>query len=108
MAGLIPLATAKTHLRITDDLHDADVQLKLDQAEAVILDYLKLKQTGEPRPDWPWMPTTLPKPVEAAMLIMLTFLYEARGDEPEAKAKSEDVWKTVDDLVIRFRDPAIA
>ena len=107
MAGLIPLVTAKQQLRITDDLHDADVQLKLDQAEARILGYMKAQQTGEARPDWPWTAASLPKEVEAAMLL-LTFLYEARGDEPETKAKSEDVWTAIEGMTSHLRDPAIA
>ena len=105
---LLSLATAKLHLRMTDDRHDADVQLKLDQAEATILGYMKPKQTGEDRPDWPWTAGTLPKEVEAAILLLLTFLYEARGDEPETKATAEDVWKAIDSLTCRLRDPAIA
>src|SRR4051812_6869347 len=43
-ATLVTLAQAKTHLRITDTDHDTEVQLKLDQAEAIILDYLKNPQ----------------------------------------------------------------
>lgn len=41
MAALVTLPQAKTHLRITVSTDDADVQLKLDQAEAIILRYLK-------------------------------------------------------------------
>jgi hypothetical protein len=41
MAALVDLEDAKRHLRITDDTQDADVALKIDQASAIILDYLK-------------------------------------------------------------------
>jgi hypothetical protein len=108
MAGLIDLAVAKTHLRITDSAHDADVQLKLDQAEAAVLDYLKPARTGEARTDWPWDTTTLPPPVQAAMLVLLRYLYDAeRGDEPSATNPST-VWLVINNLVIRYRDQAIA
>lgn len=41
--ALVSLLQAKTHLRIEDDDHNADVALKLDQASAIILDYLKAR-----------------------------------------------------------------
>ena len=108
MAGLITLAIAKTHLRITDTDHDADVQLKLDQAEAAVLDYLKPARTGEARTDWPWTTATLPAPVQAAMLVLLRYLYDAeRGDEASAE-KPSTVWEVISNLVIRYRDQAIA
>jgi hypothetical protein len=108
MPGLIDLTVAKTHLRITDALHDADVQLKTDQAEAAILDYLKPARTGEVRPDWPWTTATLPPPVQAAMLVLLRYLYDAeRGDEPSATDPAT-VWAVINNLVIRYRDQAIA
>src|SRR4029453_13768835 len=108
MAGLIDLTVAKTHLRITDALHDADVQLKLDQAEAAIPDHLKPARKGEVRTDWPWTTATLPPPVQAAMLVLLRYLYDAeRGDEPSAE-DPEHVWSVISGLVIRYRDQAIA
>jgi hypothetical protein len=112
MAGLIPLATAKIQLRITDSYHDAEIQLKADHAEAIVLDYLKPLRTGEARPDWPYTAATLPPPVLEAMLVMLTHLYEHRGDDmaPSVSGATPDadVWAAVERLVIRFRDPALA
>jgi len=108
MAGLITLAVAKGHLRITDTDHDVDVQLKLDQSEAAILDYLKPARTGEVRTDWPWTTATLPPPVQAAILVLLRYLYDAeRGDEPSA-TDPDTVWRVIGGLVIRYRDQAIA
>src|SRR5678816_310514 len=37
----ITLEDAKSHLRVTDDNSNADIQRKLTQAEAIIVDYLK-------------------------------------------------------------------
>ena len=108
MAGLISLDVAKLQLRITDTDHDADIRLKLDQAEAIVLDYLKPARTGEARTDWPWTAATLPAPVQAAMLVILRYLYDAeRGDEPSAE-DPDTVWRVVTHLVIRYRDQALA
>jgi hypothetical protein len=39
--GLVTMEQAKVHLNVFNDDHDADVQLKLEHASAIILDYLK-------------------------------------------------------------------
>lgn len=102
-AVLVTLVTAKEHLRITlppGDPVEADVQLKLDQAEAIILDYIA------ERVDPLWVsPETAPKPVTAAILLMLARLYEHRGDLEEADA---DLWLAIERLLMRLRDSAIA
>jgi len=102
-AQLVTLATAKEHLRITLPLGDpveADIQLKLDQAEAIILDYIA------ERVDPLWVsPETAPKPVTAAILLMLARLYEHRGDLEEADA---DLWLAIERILMRMRDSAIA
>ena len=101
-AALVTLKQAKDHLYITwpdGDSRDADVQLKLDQAEAVILKYLKTPAAA-------WVsPETVPGPVSAAILLMLTRLYEHRGDLQDADA---DLWAAIDRLLKQFRDPALA
>ena len=104
-AVLVTLATAKGHLRITTppgDPGDADIQLKLDQAEAIILNYLK----GANGAAVGWVsPATAPPPVTAGILLMLTRLYEQRGDDEE---KDETLWAAIDRLLIRYRDQALA
>jgi hypothetical protein len=104
-AVLVTLTQAKAHLRITmpaGDPGDAEIQFKLDQAEAIILDYLK----GANGAAIGWTdPTTVPMPVTAAILLMLARLYEQRGDDEE---KDQTLWEAIDRLLVRFRDPAIA
>lgn len=41
MAALVTIQVAKHHLRITDDDHDADIDLKVQQASHIVIDYLK-------------------------------------------------------------------
>src|SRR4030095_747207 len=109
-AALVTLATAKQQLRITDTLHDADVQAQLDAAEAIVLDYLKPTWVGGvPRGDlWPWTPNTLPRVVEQAILLMVTHLYEHRGDDMTPASAGgtpdADVWLAIERLLIRRRD----
>lgn len=98
-ALLVTLAQAKTHLRITGATDDTDIQLKLDQAEAIILDYLK-----RPVPET-WDDTTVPGPVTAAILLMTARLFEHRGDLEDEDAM---LWLAIERLLVRLRDPAIA
>jgi hypothetical protein len=44
--ALVSMSAAKKHLRVTSDEQDADIALKLDQAEGIILDYLKHRLTN--------------------------------------------------------------
>lgn len=41
--ALVDVEDAKAHLRITDTDHDADVAIKVEQASAIITDYLKAR-----------------------------------------------------------------
>jgi Phage gp6-like head-tail connector protein len=105
-APLVDMADAKAHLRIRDADHDAEIALKLAHATDVILDYLKSGADPE------WTAATVPKPVQAAVLIMLTHLYEHRGEDMTPSGAGgtpdADVWAAVDRLLARFRDPAVA
>ena len=99
-AVLVTLTTAKAHLRVTVSTDDTDIQLKLDQAEAVILDYLA---------EWAdvaWVsPATAPGAVSAAILLLLTRLYEHRGDDD---AEDAVTWTAIERLLARTRNPALA
>jgi Phage gp6-like head-tail connector protein len=99
-AQLVTLATAKAHLRIDVSTDDTDIQLKLDQAEAVILEYLDTSV------DAAWVsPATAPGPVTAAILLWLSRLYEHRGDADEADAVT---WQAIERLLVRSRNAALA
>lgn len=97
--ALVLLPQAKLHLKVTDTNSDEDIQLKLDQASDIILDYLK----GGAGVSWTWK--TVPGPVQAATLLMLTHLHTHRGDDMTVDAH---VWEAVERLLMRFRDPALA
>lgn len=96
---LITLAEAKTHLHITTAAHDADITAKLEQAQDIILDFLK--HGADPA----WTADTLPLPVRSAVLLVLTHLYDHRGEDMEP---DEALWTAIGRLLVRFRDPALA
>lgn len=52
-----------------------------------------------------WNEDTTPYHVQAAVLLMLTHLYEHRGDDMRLDAA---LWEAVDRLLARSRDPAFA
>ena len=98
-AVLVTLAQAKAHLHITATTDDEDIQFKLDQAEAIIRNYLKTQD------DPAWTAATVPPPIKSAILLMLARLYEQRGDNEQ---NDEALWAAVDRMLARYRDPAIA
>ena len=102
-AALVTLVQAKGHLRITLpalDPGDLDLQLKLDQAEAIILDYLDTSVD----PTWV-SPATAPGPVTASILLALGDLFEHRGDD---MTLSEKTWQAIERILVRSRNAAIA
>jgi hypothetical protein len=94
---LVTLEQAKLHLRIDDtDEGDARCQLKLEQAQQIVLDYLK-----EAWVDPTWTDLTIPEHIHAAILAVLEVLYD--GD-PE----DDPITPGVESLLRRSRDPAMA
>lgn len=170
--ALVTLAQAKKHLRIDTVDHDVDIALKVDQASAIILRYLKGRRflissitssgglatvttpvvhglttnnvvsvwgAGEPEyngaftvtvvdtttftypmsgiPTSPatgviqasvaetWTALTVPQDIQSAVLLMVTHLFEHRGDDLSG---GEAVWTAIERLLVGRRDPALA
>jgi len=100
---LVTLDDAKTHLRIFDTDHDADVTQKMTDASDTIRDYLK------DRNDPTWEPGTAPRFVVAAVLLLTAHLYEHRGDEfGPGNDNDVRVWESIGNVLRRARDPALA
>lgn len=109
--SLITLDQAKAHLRIDltstspQEAWEADLTLKMAQAEHIILDYLKVPMTS---PDY-WDLTTVPPLVQSAILLQLGELYRFRGDDVEAPAHTPgDLSPVITNILRRYRDPALA
>lgn len=104
MATYVTLSQGKAHLRITHDDDDSDIALKVDQAEAAVLD--RINSTAHWRAiSVTWTDVTIPPAVQAAMLIVLTHLSENRGDDMAADAL---LWAAVDALIWLHKDPVLA
>lgn len=102
--ALVTLEQAKAHLYIVDATHDDDVMRKVEQATGIILDYLE--SDAETIADWADGTEEVPGAILSAILLMLTHLYENRGNDMKPDA---EVWKAVERLLLgRHRDPVIA
>lgn len=104
MVGFVTLQQAKDHLRLDFDDADDDLELKIDQAFDIITDYLKID--ADTRSDWEADPSLIPARTKAAMLLLLTDLWDVRdgtGDGDYIKADGP-----IARLLMRQRDPAMA
>lgn len=102
--AIVDLESAKEHLRVDHDQDDAQILIKLEQASAIVVNYL-----NKPVGTWELGAETdvdsdtddAPYPVQAATLLVLGALYRDReGGDPLSQA--------VKDLLARYRDPVMA
>jgi len=128
MALLVSIAQADAHLRLdlqgagdsppySSDARLPDVQLKIDQAEAIVVNYLKLDDeafelavNGDPNASPATAPTWSDRDrsnVQAAVLLILSALYD---DEIERTVGDYLAMNTgtVALLLARLRDPTVA
>ncbi len=87
---------------------DADVALKLAQAQAVVLDYVDGHEKVEGSPPI-WTEETLPPSIQAGILEQLADLWRFRGDD-ETESSVEDGYLSprVKNLLHRWRTPVIS
>jgi hypothetical protein len=113
MADLVTIEQAWRHLRLTFEIgespisdEEADLQLKLDAAEGIVLDYL-----GNTSPPLWEDENDVPPLVAAAILLQLGELWEFRGDQRDGQGPAQtpgDLSPVVTNLLRRYRDPALA
>jgi len=84
-----------------DDERLADVELKIGQAEDMVIDYLK-------RPDHGWDETTVPGRVSAAIILVVGALFDDNKAELLSGLSSGDLNNPIVALLYRLRDPALA
>jgi hypothetical protein len=106
VTGLVALDVAKQHLRVEHAHDDADITLKIDQASAIVTNYIK-RTAGDDDVDW--TSDSVPPDIQAATLIMLSRLY----DDRDAGREDGDIAlgylpKAITAILHRWRDPALA
>jgi hypothetical protein len=104
-APLVDQATAITNLRLPTPLSPeltADLTRAIQAASDTIRDYLKSGNNPA------WVATTCPPLVQQAVLVMLTNLWQNRGDSGAPIDNDGAAWMTVGRLLMRQRDPAVA
>lgn len=116
MADLITLEMAKQHLGIQHSADDADVQRKIAQAQAAVLDYIDQRLSDGAT--WSatiaaWDDETSSREflvVQAAVLKQFGGLYRDRGDDDgkAAQAWVDGLAPNVARMLTRLRDPAIS
>lgn len=105
--ALITYEQARDHLRLTADQPIEtveDVMLKMEQASEIVLDRINTSEQGRAT-SADWDETTVPRAVQASILLVLTHLYEHRGDDPST---DEAFWAAIHRLLSPHRDPVIA
>lgn len=88
MTQLVDVDTVKKHLRIEIDDDDERLQIMIDQASSILLDYLKLDEPPDP----------LPFLIESAACLSVEALFD--GGDP--------LNDTIKALLHRKRDPELA
>lgn len=117
MAVLVTLDQLKEHMKLgTGTAQDDDLELKLDVAEEMVLDYVG-NRIGSPGVGSAWAATvsawddsTAPKRVIAAVLQMAAWLVKHTGDEhPDDTPQLDpgDLPRDVKMYLWRLKDPAL-
>jgi hypothetical protein len=105
--ALVTYAQATRQLRITGDEYQDDILMKMEEASAIVLDYLKIAEA-----DVTWTDQTDPAEdrrfaiVQAAILEVLSSLFSDRGDRE--KPIDGPISARVATMLHRLRDPALA
>lgn len=112
MTSLVSLDDAKMHLRIETTDFDTDIAMKIEQATELCLEWIA-RRGDEPAVDGdpvvPWDETTVPPPIQAAILMQLSQLYDDRNAGKVVNEIGRGyLTPTVVALLHRFRKPVLA
>lgn len=114
MEELVTLDQLKAHLKLSGTAEDDDLQMKLEQAQEMVISYVN--QRVSDGDTWSvsvnaWTDETAPKVVLAAILRMAGHLYRFRGDDSaqdQPKMELGELPRDVTMLLYRHRDPALS
>ena len=120
MATYVTLPQAQDHLREYQAPRVPDLTLKLEQAEALILEYVTAGRTRWLTADDPPVAIPLPEPassggliIQACILEYLAYSWENRGDTygvvtTPSSVTDQEFWNAIARKLARLRDPAVA
>lgn len=104
--ALVDIDQVKAALRIDGDDADADLALKIVQAEDIVLDFV------QPKPDPAWTPDTVPGRVTAAIIIAISCLLDDTEEHlamlSGLSGSNPDPKNPIAALLWRLRDPSLA
>jgi hypothetical protein len=86
MDPLVTLEQAKWQLAIDHSDQDAFIQMKIDEATALVVNYCTKA------PLEPWTAATVPIEVRSAILDVVTDLYTDRGDVERPASRTPSPW----------------
>lgn len=109
MSLLVSLSQMKARLRIDTSSADTDYTLLLNQAQALVIDYVKQQYDDGA---WAttvngWTSSTVPAQVSAAILLMAGWMDAHRGDDA-AMLELGRLPTPVESCLWRLRDPGLA
>jgi hypothetical protein len=108
VATFVTLEQAKDHLLVVDDASNSDIELKIDAAESIVIDYIGATAWWREIAAT-WTAETVPPLVHAAILIQLGELFRYRGDDPDGPRHGPgDLSPYVANILRRYRDPVLA
>jgi hypothetical protein len=114
MPALITLDQAKAHLRVTYTDEDPLITEYLEQASQLVLDFIKATYVTNEDGTWTetrppdWTLATVPRPIQAAVLMVTAHLWRFRGDEAAGTATDGPLQDRVRQMLSMYRDPACA
>lgn len=110
MTLLVTLDQAKAHLRIDTAYEDADLTLKIHAASSAVMNYLKSAIIFEPVlvEGVLTYSTTVKFEVQAAVLLMLGYLYKDRDGDPDREYEPGMLPRPVTALLYPLRTPSLA
>lgn len=92
MLALVSLCVAKEHLRPAGDIDDVRIQRLIEEASALVLDYVKLPADAYHTTAGELIEADVPPVVRAAVLLVLGALYDnADGQNPDKQPLSDAV-----------------
>lgn len=106
---LVTLEQAKAHLRVDTNAEDDDITLRVQAASAAVLNYLKVDDlsalaVGDP----PLVPDNVTFSVNAAVLLMVGYLYRNRDENPNGEFLQGYLPAPITALLYPLRDPSLA